>query len=362
MQSNYLLPPQRTDRQGQARAAGFEFEFGNLPIARAAEALQASLAGRLEQVSPFEAILHDSRLGRLKIERDARLLTSTSYRSWLEQLGVEFTPGSLAHGIETNIDSASRTLIPCEVVTQPIPFDKLGLLDELVEALEQIGAEGTHESLAYAFGLHINPSLPSGDHNTVLSCLQAFLLLHAWLVAAGDTDMTRRYLTPYIDPFPQEYMETVLDVNYRPGQNQLIDDYLRDNPTRNRALDLLPIFAELDRERVKRGLPEDERKLVKARPAFHYRLPDCRINYPGWRVATYWNHWVYIETLAGDPDLLHELIRAWQAHYAEFSLSRDSRWVAQLTSLLTERFFSAHAAGISGGKSRQSSKQEKTDA
>ena len=52
----------------------------------------------------------------------------------------------------------------------------------------------------------------------------------------------------------------------------------------------------------------DER--VKARPTFHYRLPDCRVNEPGWSVADAWNRWVYVESLAADTDLLAELIDA----------------------------------------------------
>ncbi|TGD74683.1 amidoligase enzyme [Mangrovimicrobium sediminis] len=340
MQSNYLLPPRLTGPDGTPRAAGFEFEFGNLPILPAARALQSALGGQLEEISPFEALLHDSLLGRLRIERDADLLKSTRYRGWLQQLGVEFSPGSIGHEIESNIDSASRGLIPCEVITGPIPFEHLESLDALVEALEAIGAEGTQESLIYAFGLHINPSLPDLEPASVLSTLQSFLLLHAWLLEAGATDLTRRYLTPYIDAFPQRYMELVLRPDYQPDMRQLMDDYLAHNATRNRALDLLPLFAHIDLEHVRAALSREERKLVKGRPTFHYRLPDCRINQPGWEVATYWNHWVYIEALAADRDLLAELMRAWQAHYAEFMLVQNTRWVAQLTSILAQRYLS----------------------
>lgn len=339
MSEHYLLPPRITDETGQPRRAGFEFEFGNLPIRETAAALHEAVGGRLETISPFEAILHDSRLGKLKVERDANLLKSTRYRSWLETLGIEFSPGSFGHEVETNIDNASRALIPCEVVTQPIPLQELVTLDTLVQTLNQLGAEGTQHSIVYAFGLHINASLPSRDSLSILRHLQSFLLLHAWLVEAGGTDLTRRYLTPYIDPFPQDYMEQVLTTDYQPDIAQLIDDYLAMNPTRNRALDMLPIFCELDPERVMAGLPADERKLVQGRPAFHYRLPDCKVNVPGWSVATPWNHWVYIEKLADDPALLGRLIEAWQIHYADFKLAKNTRWVMQLTSLVAERYF-----------------------
>ena len=341
MTERYLLPPVMTDAQGQPRKAGFEFEFGNLPILETARALQDSLGGDLEVKSPFEATLGNSRLGRLKIERDADILKSMKYRRWLEQLGVEFSPGSFAHGIETNIDKASKTLVPCEVVTEPIPFDRLPILDDLVATLNSLGAEGTQHSMIYAFGLHINPSLPDRDAATLTHFIQAFLLLHSWIIEASNIDITRRYLTKYIDPFPQEYMELVLTDTYAPAMNDLLRDYLQHNPTRNRALDMLPILFEIDSTEVLNSVNDDERNLIKGRPAFHYRLPDCKVNVPGWSVATAWNQWVYIEILARDQKLLQELINEWRRCNRKFSLPPRSSWVARLTSILSGKFFVA---------------------
>ena len=135
-------------------------------------------------------------------------------------------------------------------------------------------------------------------------------------------------------------MTLVLAPDYTPDMPGLIDDYLLHNPTRNRALDMLPIFCELDRERVMAGLPPDEQNLVSGRPAFHYRLPDCKMNAPDWTVATDWNHWVFIEKLADNEALLEQLMAAWQQHYADFKLAQNKRWVMQLTSLIAEQFFS----------------------
>ncbi len=338
MQEKYRLPPRLTDESGRVRRAGFEFEFGNLPIAETADALHRILGGKLEQKSPFEAVLHDSSLGRLKVERDFELLKSVRYRRWLESVGLEFSPGSLGHEIETNIDHASRLLIPCEVVTDPLPLDRLSSLDSLVEALESLNAEGTQHSLFYAFGLHINPSIPDSSAQTLLRYLQAFLLLYTWILDSSDIDKTRRFLTRFIDPFPQDYAELILDNDYQANADRLIGDYLQHNPTRNRALDMLPIFCELDRERVMRGINQDEGRLVKGRPAFHYRLPDCRVNQLGWSAASAWNRWVYVETVAEDEALLAELIDAWRASNATYSVTPGSNWSMRLTTLLAQKY------------------------
>ena len=339
MSERYLLPPVLQNNVGDERKAGFEFEFGNLPILQTAQALQQALGGELEDISPFESVLHDSALGRLKVERDADILKSVKYRKWLEQLGVEFTPGSIAHEIESNIDNASRILVPCEVVTDPIPLHELDKLDVLISTLNSLGAEGTQHSLIYAFGLHINASTPNGDPVTLRNYIQAFLLLHSWIIEASGIDITRRFLTKYIDPFPQPYMDLVLDTAYAPDLTGLADDYLEHNPTRNRALDMLPILSDLDETRVLQAVNEEERKLVKGRPAFHYRLPDCKVNEPGWSAAAPWNRWVYIEKLAADDALLQELITAWRHCNEKFSIAPKTNWTMQLTTLLSQKFF-----------------------
>ena len=339
MSQTYHLPTRLYDNGGQMRRAGFEFEVGNLPVLGTAEALRESLGGELEVLTPFEAVLRGSALGKLKIERDAQLLKSVRYRSWLEKLGVDFSPGTIAHELESNLDSASAGLVPCEVVTEPIPLQKLALLDVLIETMGTLGAEGTQESPVYAFGMHINPSLPDDSADTLRGYIQAFLLLSDWITGTSDIDVTRRFLTKYIDPYPQPYVELVLSDGYKPDREGLINDYMYYNPTRNRALDLLPILYGMDPERVLASLSEEERALVSARPAFHYRLPDCKINQKGWTPALAWNQWVCIDKLADDREVILELISEWRQNRQRYSLATSSRWIVRLTHLLAKRYF-----------------------
>ena len=77
----------------------------------------------------------------------------------------------------------------------------------------------------------------------------------------------------------------------------LIDDYLKDNPTRNRVLDMLPLFMFLDKDRVEAAV---EDSLVRPRPTLHYRLPNSEVDEPDWSLSLAWNDWMQVEALAND--------------------------------------------------------------
>ena len=83
--------------------------------------------------------------------------------------------------------------------------------------------------------------------------------------------------------------------------DDLIDDYLAANPTRNRDLDLFRSCCIATKQRVRAVLPNEK---INARPTFHYRLPDARVSDPGWSIAPDWNRWVAVERLAADRDRL----------------------------------------------------------
>ena len=114
------------------------------------------------------------------------------------------------------------------------------------------------------------------------------------------------------------YARKVVDPSYWPTLDTLIDDYLADNPTRNRALDLLPLFAFVDEARVRRAVQDP---LVKARPTFHYRLPNSEIHRPDWDFAGAWNDWLQVERLAADDARLAACCAAYSA-YLERPLHR----------------------------------------
>lgn len=300
----FQLPPEMRNADGAERRVGFELEFAGLELARAAEAVVELFGGRVVPDDFYRCRIVDAEMGTFTIEVDARLLRDERYLLQLRRLGVPVDEARIREPIEKALGWLAELLVPFEVATPPIPLSELQRIEELRAALADRQARGTGSSLRYAFGLHINPESPALDLDTVLRHLRAFLALYDWLVEASEIDLTRS-LTPFIDPFPAAYRRLVLDPSYRPSMETLAADYVAHNPTRNRPLDLLPILAHVLGEDVLTALEDDE--LVSPRPAFHYRLPNCRIDEPGWTVAAEWNRWVEVERLAATPEALDRL-------------------------------------------------------
>ncbi|MFO7554737.1 MAG: amidoligase family protein [Desulfobacterales bacterium] len=324
---NYWEPVLFKNSTGKPRRVGFELEFGNLTVRETAEALQNSMGGNIQENNPFYFKIINSSVGNLKIERDAELLKSVKYRDALIKMNVDFDPDTIVREIEQGIDRLCSFLIPCEIVTEPLNFREFPKLNEIVNVLNLLKAKGTQDSIFYAFGLHMNPSVPDLDKKTLVAYTQAFLLLTDWIIEDSEIDFSRRFFTNFIDPFPDSYVEKVLDTEYEPAVETFIDDYLDFNPTRNRALDMLPVLCEIDNDRVLAGVQKDERSLVNSRPAFHYRLPDCRVGDKKWSVADEWNRWWYVECIASDNGLRAELIHLWNGNTQEFLMIRKNKWI-----------------------------------
>jgi hypothetical protein len=293
------VPPRPRRADGALRRAGFELELAGLGVTEVAEVVKRTLGGEIDEKNPFLADVLGTRLGDFSVCVDAELLTSERYVELLESLGIDLEP-VLKQKVDTWIGRVAGLVVPTEIVTPPLPIDRIVELETLREALRLADAEGTRASLRYAFGLHINIEAPDLEASTLAAVLKSFVLLYEQIVTAGEIDISRR-VTPYIEPFGDDYVRLLHDPTYWPHTDQLIADYLRFNPTRNRPLDMLPIFAEIDRDAVERAAPEDERSLISARPAFHYRLPNCMVDEPRWTLALEWNRWVEVERLAADP-------------------------------------------------------------
>ena len=182
------------------------------------------------------------------------------------------------------------------------------MLRPIGTALADAGALGTAYSAFAGFGMHLNIEVARLDVSHLLAVTKAYLLLDFWLRRESRVALVRQ-LQHYIQPFPEAYKKHVLQPDYAPALDTFMDDYMRFNPTRNMELDLLPVFALIDPKRVDHALPGVKNS---ARPTFHWRLPNCRIDEPEWEPGQDWERWVAVERLASDDDQLNQLAQACQ--------------------------------------------------
>ncbi|HSH42595.1 MAG TPA: amidoligase family protein [Arenicellales bacterium] len=321
-----LLPAITTNQAGQPRRVGVELEFAGLTPTVILDVITAVLGGNVHRDTRFEYSISDGALGEIVLELDAeymkelaRAAEDAESRSELERL----TDDALA--------GAAQVVVPWEIVTDPIPMTRLMELEPLISALRRAGARGTRYSPWYAFGLHLNPEMPALDAATILSYVRSYTCLYDWLVVREQLDPSRKWFTPYIETFDSAYIDLILEDDYAPGIEALIDDYLQANPTRNKSLDMLPLFAHIDEDRV-RAAVDDPR--IKARPALHYRLPNCDIDREGWNLNLPWSHWLEVEDLAADPEKLQRACHAFRRELSRGPRLFKSRWVEQCESWL----------------------------
>lgn len=313
----WLAPPRPTTDRGQPRRIGVELEFAGLTAPETAEHVRDLFGGRVETVSDFQVHVRETELGDFLVELDLRYLHG----------------GDPDDPIRKVLGEMAATVVPMEIACPPVEIGDGPRLDLLRRRLSEAGALGTHSNPLYALGMQLNPELARLDVGHVLAMLRSFLLLRDWLRAEIGVDPSRRLLF-FAAGFPPAYCELVLDRGYAPSMPTLIDDYLRLNPTRNRELDLLPLFRHLDEDRVMAALPKEK---INARPTFHYRLPNALIDDPGWSIAEEWNRWVMVERLAERPDRIDEFAALWRQERDASVLAVDwTPWAQALRNTLGE--------------------------
>jgi hypothetical protein len=330
-----MKKPQKTKNyQGNERKVGFEIEYTGLALQKAAEIIRNLFGGKINKESDAVFKVNDTELGDFTMEVDAIPLQKIAKSS--SEIGTN-AEESLVDNIGLHlgkvIGSTGAKIVPLEIVTPPIKISALSQLEILKKELYNAGAKDTKENFYTAFGLHINPEVASLDVNYILNHLQSFLLLAPWLEQMHEIDLTRR-ATGFADPFPKPYLELVLNKHYAPDMEQLIKDYHEHNPTRNRALDMLPLFAYINEPLIKELY--GEKKKINKRPTFHYRLPNCEIADENWSLNTEWERWLYIEDLANNPYMLHQLIEKWVTHQ-EHWFSFESDWVKEITKAIEKQ-------------------------
>ncbi len=313
MEDVYYLPQQLLKPNGEERRVGIEIEMSGIELAMIACQVNILFGGRIEETSPYEFRVIDTDLGTFKIELDFKYLINYARERYQGVPPQDDMMTDMEHLASEALALVAKSIVPFELITPPIAISQLFRLEALTARLRDHGAKGTRQLMIYAFGVHLNPELPDTSVETLLAYLRAFLCLYEWLLEREDVAFARK-VTPFIKGFPTDYIRKVLAPDYAPDLNRFIDDYLQFNPTRNRALDYLPILTWLDEARVRAVCPDEK---IGKRPTLHYRLPNSDIDNRQWSLSHCWNDWLHVEALAGNDEKLREMSLAY-LKYLEF--------------------------------------------
>lgn len=301
--------PQPCTADGAARRVGVEIELGGLDAAAVASILARTCGGTVRETGAHDFRVAGTEFGDVAVYLDTRFRKDAETR--LATAGLDL----------------AQLVVPIEIVTPPILPEMLPRLDAACAALSGEGATGTSDGILLGYGVHLNVGIAAATAEHIGGVLAAFALLEAALRDTMQIDMTRRIL-PFTARYPQTLVDRLVAERDR-GLGALIDLYLEENPTRNSALDMLPIFADLAADRVADRVQDEA---VSARPAFHYRLPDCRLGAPGWSITAEWNRWCVIEA-AADAGILTDLRAAWLEHRAAWP-EGAAAWIAASRGIL----------------------------
>jgi hypothetical protein len=326
----FKLPKRRLNAQGAERTVGFELEYGNVPLQTVANLIQELYGGVIHWENRFSIVVKKTSLGDFTLMFDARLLHEKTYQIPLKKLNIDISTiplgdSTLEVELENVLASVASVLVPYEIGAPPVPLSQLHQLEKLREGLFRHNAKGTKAFPTNAFATHINAEMPDGEPETLLAYLQAFQILYPWMLRSMDIDLARR-ISPYIDPFPAEYTEKILQPDYKPGLERLMDDYHAYNPDRNRPLDMYPLFAWLRKDKV---AAFDDIGKVKPRPTFHFRLPNSQMEEADWSLEKVWNSWVTVEDLAAEPEKLATLSQEYRKMRKNMVLGFKQKWADQ---------------------------------
>ncbi len=302
---NYPSYPS-TKKDGSARQIGYEIEYAGFSLEESANFVSEFFGGDISTPHDNRYEISNSE-GKFIVLVDFELLQNVSkYQS-----SSDFEK-SVKKATQSVLEDISEDMVPLEIVTPPLDFPLISKMDDFCLRLAEKGAKGTQVSPLYGFGLHLNIDIPAMDADTILSYLQSFCLLETLMESQVNRDITRT-LTMYTALYPISYKKYICKRGYKPDIDSLINDYLRFNPTRNHALDMLPMFAMIDEQKVK--LATDGNTLVQKRPAFHYRLPNSRLGDKTWSPSYEWSIWEKVEVVANNRELRLELLKLWEKSY-----------------------------------------------
>jgi hypothetical protein len=325
------------------RNVGFEIEYAGVSLNKVAAIIKRLFGGQVIERNTAELEVADTEFGVFKVELDAVQVKrfAAAMRAEIDKAdGDRVVAEKIITTVNDVASDLATKLVPMEIVAPPIPVASMHKVDDLRCAMLEEGAADTHSSFRYAFGLHINPEVKGISAIETLNIMRAFSVMSPWLVLTHKVDVTRR-LSPFIDLYGEDYVNHIIEADYRPSFEELIKDYHRFNPTRNRALDMLPLFAEHKGDLVTSLYGPDEK--INPRPTFHYRLPNCEVADPDWSLFQEWDIWQLIEGVAANPDCLAALTDLWRTDFSKINataLMTDRPHAEKIQEIIEEYGFS----------------------
>jgi hypothetical protein len=286
--------------KGEARKLGIELEFHGLSPLNSAKVVAELLGGELN-VKTVDDVEVTTKSGPYRFETDARFLKKLSEAS---AANIKDAVLDYQGSIREALSGISKEFVPTELVSPPLDIGNLSEINRIQKALVAAGAVGTSESVRFAFGAQLNPEIRTEDPNEILKNIKSFLILSVWLKSQIQMDLTR-VLTSFAGDFPKDYIFHIFKKDGVESFDELIDDYLLFNPTRNRSLDMLPLFAFLDEKRVRAKVPSQK---INKRPTYHYRLPNSQLSLDSWSIEVEWKRWMIIEKLVDADQVLFDQI------------------------------------------------------
>ncbi|MGZ4135765.1 MAG: amidoligase family protein, partial [Tumebacillaceae bacterium] len=137
--SHFLLPPISTKASGEMRRVGVELEFSGLTLEHIARLINEQFGGTVITDSIYESTITDTSLGDFKVELDFQYLKKKGrYKQNAEAFWAQLDEWS-----EFIVRIAAEQIVPFEIVSPPIPMDRLGELELLIQRLRESGAQGT---------------------------------------------------------------------------------------------------------------------------------------------------------------------------------------------------------------------------
>lgn len=304
------LPIPTTDAD-TPRLTGVEIEFSGLDEVETADLVPRHLGGTIEDMGERSRIIRKSELGDIEVMLDTALRKAK---------GVPL--------LDKGLDLA-RGLVPVEIVSPPLTPDQIAVLDDLIIHLRRAGAKGTRDGMLLGFGVHLNPEIVAPDHPHTLRTIETFAYLEPLLRADGAIDATRRAM-PFIQTWPLDFVTALAETP--PGTLKALMHMAQGHITsRNHGLDLFPLFKHHAPDLMAK-LFEDS-AATSARPTFHFRLPDSRVDENDWSLSQAWDSWHLVETVATQDTVVQALRSAWLHHSTTWPGSA-ARWRDTVTDLL----------------------------